>query len=99
MQGMLELDEVTRIATEVAKSILPPGSLVRVESALALDPDWRDALQFTMVIAAELADQVTGDHAVAFLDQIWDRLQDAGDDRVPTIEYTTEAELAEIDDP
>jgi hypothetical protein len=97
--GMLDIEKVIQISRDVAKSNLPPQSVVRVESEPTFDSQGDDALRITIVVAAESADQITGDAAVDTLVQIHDRLRDAGDGRFPIIEYTTEAELAEIDDP
>jgi hypothetical protein len=99
MFSMLDLEEVTQISSEIAKANLPPQGVVRVESEPAVDSAGQDALHLIIVVAPEAADKITGDAVVDTLVQIHDRLRDAGDERFPIIEYTTEAELEEIGDP
>ena len=96
MSAMLDLEQVTQISSEVAKANLPPQGVVRVQSEPTVDSQGQDALYLTIVVAPEAADRVSGDAVVNTLVQIHDRLRDAGDDRFPIIEYTTEAELEEI---
>jgi hypothetical protein len=96
---MLDLEKVTQISIDVANANLPPQGVVRVESEPTFDSEGHDALRLTIVVAPEAADRITGDAVVDTLVQIHDRLRDAGDERFPIIEYTTEAELEEIGDP
>jgi hypothetical protein len=96
---MLDLEKVTQISSEVAKANLPPQGVVRIESEPTVDSEGNDALHLMIVVAPEAADKITGDAVVDTLVQIHDRLRDAGDDRFPIIEYTTEAELEAVDDP
>jgi hypothetical protein len=96
---MLDLEKVTQISREVARANLPPQGVVRVESEPTFDSEGHDALRVTIVVSPEAAEKITGDAAVDTLVQIHGRLRDAGDERFPIIEYTTEAELEEIGDP
>ena len=99
MFNMLDLEEVTKISSEIANANLPPRGVVRVESEPTVDSEGQDALRLIIVVAPEAADRISGDAVVDTLVQIHDRLRDAGDERFPIIEYTTEAELEEIGDP
>jgi hypothetical protein len=99
MFSMLDIEEVTKISSEIAKANLPPQGVVRVESEPTVDSEGQDALRLTIVVAPEAADRISGDAVVDTFVQIHDRLRDAGDERFPIIEYTTEAELEEIGDP
>jgi hypothetical protein len=99
MFGMLDLEQVTQISTEVAKANLGAQNVVRVESEPTTDSDGREALNLLIVIAPGVAEAVSGDAVLDTLVQIIDRLQEGGDSRFPIIEYATEEELADIDSP
>jgi len=99
MSGMLDLEKVTQISTEIAKANLGSQNVVRVESEPTTDSAGQEALNLLIVIAPGVADTVSGDAVLDTLVQIIDRLQEAGDDRFPIIEYATEEELADIDSP
>jgi len=99
MSGMLELEKVTQISTEVAKANFGAQNVVRVESEPTADSEGQEALNLLIVIAPGVMEAVDGDEVLDTLVQIVDRLQEAGDDRFPIIEYATEEELADIDSP
>jgi hypothetical protein len=96
---MLDLENVTQISTEVARANLGSQNVVRVESEPTTDSDGKEALNLLIVVAPEFAEAINGDAVLDTLVQIIDRLQEAGDDRFPIIEYATEEELADIDSP
>jgi hypothetical protein len=99
MSGMLDLEKVTQISTEVAKANFGLQNVVRVESEPATDSAGQEALNLLIVIAPGVMEAIDGDEILDTLVQIVDRLQEAGDDRFPIIEYATEEELADIDSP
>ncbi len=99
MSGMLDLEKVTQISTEIAKANLGSQNVVRVESEPTTDSDGKEALNLLIVVAPGFAEAISGDAVLDTLVQIIDRLQEAGDDRFPIIEYATEEELADIDSP
>jgi hypothetical protein len=99
MSGMLDLERVTQISTEIARANLGSQNVVRVESEPTTDSDGQEALNLLIVIAPGIVETIGGDAILDTLVQIIDRLQEAGDDRFPIIEYATEEELADIDSP
>ena len=99
MFTMLELEKVTQISAEVAKANFGSQNVVRVESEPTTDSAGQEALNLLIVIAPDVVETINGDAVVDTLVQIIDRLQEAGDDRFPIIEYATEEELADIDSP
>jgi hypothetical protein len=96
---MLDLEKVTQISTETAKANFGSQNVVRVESEPTTDSDGQEALNLLIVIAPGVIETIDGDAVLDTLVQIVDRLQEAGDDRFPIIEYATEEELADIDSP
>jgi hypothetical protein len=101
MSSMLDLEQVTQISTEIANANFGSQNIIRVESEPTADSDGKDALNLLIVVAPTFAETITinGDAVLDTLVQIVDRLQEAGDDRFPIIEYATEEELADIDSP
>jgi hypothetical protein len=99
MSSMLDLERVTQISTEVARANFSSQNIVRVESEPTTDSDGQEALNLLIVIAPGVIETINGDAVLDTLVQIIDRLQEAGDDRFPIIEYATEEELADIDSP
>ena len=96
---MLDLEKVTQISTEIAKANFGSQNVVRVESEPTTDSEGQEALNLLIVIAPGVIETIDGDAVLDTLVQIVDRLQEAGDDRFPIIEYATEEELADIDSP
>jgi hypothetical protein len=94
---MLELEKVTEISTEIAKANFGPENVVRVESEPTADSQGEEALNLLIVMAPAIAESIDGDAVLDTLVQIIDRLQQAGDERFPIIEYATEEELADLD--
>lgn len=100
MSGMLDMEEVTQISTEVAKANFGPENVVRVESEPTADSQGEEALNLLIVMAPSVvAESIDGEAVLNTLVQIVDRLQQAGDERFPIIEYATEEELADFDSP
>jgi hypothetical protein len=96
---MLNLERVTQISIEIARANFGPENVVRVESEPTTDSQGEEALNLLIVIAPAIAETISGKAVVDTLVQISARLQDAGDERLPMIEYATEEELADIAPP
>jgi hypothetical protein len=95
---MLDLKKVDRIVTAAARKALGK-EFVRAESELTADSRGEDALRVLLVIESGAADRITGATAVDTLVGVQDALEKAGEERLPIIEYATEQELAEVDEP
>lgn len=93
------MEKVTQISTEVAKANFGGEYVVRVESEPAVDSQGAEALNLLIVMAPSVAESIDGEAVLNTLVQIVDRLQQAGDERFPIIEYATEEELADFDSP
>jgi hypothetical protein len=99
MSRMLDMERVAQISTEVATANFGPENIVRVESEPTADSQGEEALSLLIVIAPGVAETIDGEAPLNTLVQIVDRLQQAGDERFPIIEYATEEELADFDSP
>ena len=99
MSGPLNMEQVAQISTEIAKANFGPENVVRVESEPTADSQGEEALNLLIVMAPSIAESIDGEAVLNTLGQIIDRLQQAGDERFPIIEYATEEELADFDSP
>jgi hypothetical protein len=79
---------IRSIATEVATATLSQQNFTAVTSSSTTDSTGNEALQITVVIKPNV--EVTGDVALTTLVQMQHRLQQAGEQRFPIIEYATE---------
>jgi hypothetical protein len=95
---MIDVKEVSQVATDIAKANLGPQNVLWVDSEPSTDLDGNDAWRVTIVLPAGVADKLNGDAVLDTLVQIQHRLQEAGDDRFAFVHYATEAELESIDD-
>jgi hypothetical protein len=97
---MLHATEIEREALKVAKKNFGVKNVVRVTVAPMVDLDGDDAWRVTIVmINPEMADAISGDAVLDNLIEIHNRLWEKGEKRLPFIEFTTEKELADGDDP
>lgn len=74
---------------------LGDNNVVRVEFEPTTDSRGRDALKVTVVIAPGATERLKGGAALDALVSLQERLREMREDRVPIIEYATEAELAQ----
>ena len=97
---MLQAKDVEREALEVARKNFGAANVVRTIAEPMIDLDGDDAWRITIVVDPKLADKIDGDAVLDNIIQIHNRLWEKGEeDRMPFIEFTTEEELAESDDP
>jgi|SRR5689334_2435367 hypothetical protein len=94
---MLQEDEIGKIAKAAATTTLGSQSFVTVLNAPTIDSTGNDALHITIVLTPGSTETVTGDRALNTLFQIRERLREAGELRLPIVEYATQEELAESD--
>ncbi|HKM61023.1 MAG TPA: hypothetical protein VJY39_00905 [Acidisphaera sp.] len=95
---MLDLKEVDRVAQNAASAVLK-RLRVRVFSEQATDSDGRDALRITVVLPRRMTRRVSGDDALDTVVRVRRELREAGEGRLPIIEFATEDELEADADP
>jgi len=93
---MLDTKQIDEIAKVAARANLSHASVVSVRSQTATDSAGDAALRITIELTPGSTSSISGEAVVKTLSQIWDRLQEAGDDRFPIIEYATSDELKEL---
>ena len=81
------------IAGKVARSNLRSTSVADVLAEPAIDSEGHEALRITIVVESSATARIKGDAVLNTLVQIQDRLQQAGEDRFPIVEYATKDEL------
>jgi hypothetical protein len=97
---MLEARDVEHEALVVAKKNFGAENVVRTIVEPMVDLDGDEAWRVIIVVDPKLADRIDGDAVLDNLIQIHNRLWEKGEeDRLPFVEFTTEEELAESDDP
>jgi hypothetical protein len=95
---MLTLDQVDRLVGEVAAATLASGVVDRIFSEPTLDSLGREALRITIVIEDDALPKISGDAALETLVGVHRKLQEAGEERFPILEYATHEDLAESGD-
>ncbi len=96
---MLQPDAIAREAEKVAKKNFGAENVLRVMVEPMVDLDGDDAWRVTIVIDPKIVESISGDAVLDNLVQIHNRLWEEGEERLPFVEFATEAELAESDDP
>jgi hypothetical protein len=96
---MLSHDEIARAAADFARSRFGSQVVGRVLSEDRIDSQGQDALHLTIVWAPGSTPRLDGDAILGTLVQIHRHLLDAGDERLPLVDYATEDELEELGKP
>jgi hypothetical protein len=92
---MLDVAQVNEIGAQVARQYLPPGSVLDVESREGEGPYGEDIFKVLVVLSADVANRVTGDHVLAMVYQLQRHLEEQGEGRFAVVQWATDAELAE----
>jgi hypothetical protein len=86
-------DAFGRLIQQALVSELGANNVVRVEWTPAVDSQGQPALKITVVIAPDATRKLKNGAVLDALVSLQERLREMRDDRVPIIEYATEAEL------
>jgi hypothetical protein len=92
---MLGKRDINKIVLEVASAnlrITGAKPVVTVESAPTIDSQGDPALKVTIVLTAGSTDSIQGKDVLKTLDQLQQRLQAAGEERFPIVEFETKGE-------
>ena len=92
---MLTLDQIDRLVGEVAAATLSSGVVDRIYTEPTIDSLGREALRITIVIEDDAVPKISGDAALETLVGVHKKLQEAGEERFPIVEYATHEDLAE----
>src|SRR2546421_615845 len=94
--SMLDTQRINEIARTVAGTNLSSGNVVSVNSRPTLDSEGEPALRIIIELIPGSVESITGQAVMKTLSEIWEKLQEAGDDRFPFIDYATSDELDEL---
>jgi hypothetical protein len=95
----LQAEQIEREAVEVARKNFGPDKVVRAIVEPMVDLDGEDAWRVTIVIQPDAVSKIHGEAVLGNLVEIHNRLWEKGEQRLPSIEFATEEELGESDDP
>jgi hypothetical protein len=95
---MLDDKKISEIATQVATANLSQQNFTSVLSSSSTDSTGEGTLRITIIIPPGAEKRIQGNATLSTLVQMQERLREAGEDRFPIIEYSTERELAESAD-
>ena len=96
---MLERNEIHRIALDVARTNLPASAIKGTAVEPAIGSTGEEILRITIVIEADAVDRISGESTLNTLVQMRKRIREAGDERLPIVEYATEEDLQDSGDP
>jgi len=96
---MIAPERINEIAKNVAIANLKARNVDRVFSEPTIDSRGEDALRITIVIKPGVVTKIKGDALLDTLVQLHNELQKAGENRLPIVEYATQEELEQSDDP
>lgn len=82
-----------RLIRQALVAELGENNVVRLELQPTTDSQDREALKITVVIAPGATQRLKGEAVLDALVSLQDRLREIHEDRIPIIEYATEAEL------
>ena len=97
-EQVLDYKKIARIASEVAVANLSQRNFTSIESSSTADSTGEEALRIVIVIPPGAESRIQGDATLSTLVQMRERLRDAGEERFPIMEYSTERELCESGD-
>jgi hypothetical protein len=93
---MLETEQIDEIAKAAATANLGSAKVVSVKSEHDVDWEGEAVIKILIELKPGSVDSISGDDVTKTLVEISDRLQQAGDDRFPMIQYATTDELEEL---
>ncbi len=91
---MSEAPDIVRITTEVVNANTSPQSVQSVTATSSADSTGEQALRISIVLSSKAANILQGEIPLNILVQLRDRLEAAGENRFPIIDYATTEELA-----
>ena len=96
---MLEPADIERNALEIARKNFGVENVVRAEVHPWIDSDGDDTWRVLIVVNPKIVDTINGDVVLDNIIELHNWLADSGEDRMPFLQYATEEELAQSDDP
>jgi hypothetical protein len=96
---MLRPADIERDAVEIARKNFGAENVLRAEVHPWVDSDGDDTWRVLIVVDPKVVDTISGDMVLDNLIELHNRLAEEGEERMPFLQYATEEELAQSDDP
>lgn len=97
---MLQAKDIEREALGIARKNFGAENVVRTMVEPTVDLDGDDAWRVLIVLQPNAMDKIDGEAVLDNMIEIHNRLWERGEEeRLPFVEFATEEELAEVDDP
>lgn len=96
---MLQPADIERDALEIARKNFGAKNVVRAVVEPWIDSDGDDTWRVLIVVDPALVDTISGDAVLDNIIELHNRLVEEGEERMPFLQYATEEELAQSDDP
>jgi hypothetical protein len=96
---MLQPVDIERNALKIARKHFGAKNVVRAVVEPWIDSDGDDSWRVLIVVNPELVDTISGDAVLDNIIELHNRLAEEGEERMPFLQYATEEELAQSDDP
>ena len=96
---MLQSGDIERVALEIARKNFGAENVGRAMAEPWVDSDGDDTWRVVIVLDPKVVDAISGDAVLDNLTELHNRLVREGEERMPFLQYATEEELAQSDDP
>jgi hypothetical protein len=96
---MLRSTDIERDALAIARKNFGKKNVLRAEVYPWVDADGDDTWRVLIVVDPKIVDTISGEVVLDNIIELHNRLVDVGEDRMPFLQYATEEELAQSDDP
>src|SRR5665213_3537109 len=96
---MLQPADIERDALEIARKNFGAKNVDRAVVQPWVDSDGDDTWRVLIVVDPKVVNTITGDAVLDNLIELHNRLAEKGEERMPFLQYATEAELVQSDDP
>lgn len=96
---MLRPADIERAALTIARKNFGMRNVGRALVEPWVDSDGDETWRIVIVVDPKVVDTISGDAVLDNLIELHNRLADEGEDRMPFLQYATEEELAQSDDP
>jgi len=96
---MLQPADIQRNAVEIARKNFGKENVLRVEVYPWVDSDGDNTWRVLIVVDPKIVDTISGDVVLNNIIELHNWLAEKGEDRMPFLQYATEEELAQSDDP
>lgn len=96
---MLQATDIERAALRMARKNFGDENVLRAEVQPWVDSDGDDTWRVLIVVDPKVVDTISGDAVLNNIIELHNWLAEGGEDRMPFLQYATEEELAQSDDP